>query len=611
MSDQELDPGGVSGTSADDAFGAARRELLSLLAEAASLSGSAAEMCEELEDKLRSNTFNLVVVGQFKRGKTHLINALIGEPLLPVAVVPLTSIVTILVYGKDTRVCVQFNDGSEKEIALADLPDYVTELGNPKNAKSVRDVLVSYPSSYLEGGVRLIDTPGVGSIYLHNTDVAYQYLPRCDAALFLLSVDQPVSQAEIDFLRDVREFSHKIFFLLNKIDHLTGDEVRDSIAFSEQALEQAMGAGVRLFPVSAKLALEGKLKKSEEMLRESGLPEFSRVLHHFLINEKGKVLLQSAGRTLLRVLSQERFQAELEKQSLTTPLGELEAKLELFENRRREILAERDSFSMLLDGELKRFVTGVLDQDLRTFKNDLVRKMEQGFETFYGEHRELSLKELNDALERYVVAEVEKAFVDWRRLEEEKVGRAFEEICNGYAARINGILDELLKFSSELFAVPLQIIHAESFWARKLDFYFKMKQEPVGLDLLADSVTQVWPGFILKRFARFRNYVFGLANRFIVNKRKRHMLETIDIQAGRIRFDLVSRLDKGRAQFQKEVLRRVDATVEAVARAVEQGRNERARGEREAEARSRVLDERLDRIRSIETRIHGVISLEE
>jgi len=251
----------------------------------------------------------------------------------------------------------------------------------------------------------------------------------------------------------------------------------------------------------------------------------------------------------------------------------------------------------------------VLDKDLARFKDDLARSMEAGFDAFYEEQRNLSLKELNDALERYVVSEVEKAFADWRRLEEEKIAEAFEKICNGYAARINGILDELLKFSSELFAVPLEIVHAESFWARNLDFYFKMKQEPVGLDMLTDSVTQVLPGFIMKRFAKFRAYMFGVANRFILNKRKRHMVETIDVQAGRIRFDFVNRLEKGKAQFQREILRRVDATVDAVAQAVEKGKSERRRGEEEVRVRSRFLDERIAAIRGMEGKVQEIISL--
>lgn len=194
--------------------------------------------CTELREKIETNTFNLVVVGQFKRGKTSLINALLGAAILPVAVVPLTSIVTIMKYGDALRIMVYFNDGRVAAIKTESLPEYVTERGNPKNKKDVSEVVITYPSPYLRGGVRLIDTPGVGSIYQHNTDVAYQYLPKSDAALFLLSVDQPMSKAELDFLRDVQEYSNKIFFLLNKADYLIEKGISQRYRSEKEATER-------------------------------------------------------------------------------------------------------------------------------------------------------------------------------------------------------------------------------------------------------------------------------------------------------------------------------------------------------------------------------------
>ena len=196
-------------------------EILDCIGRIAGLEHLAGFPLDELMEKVRTNTLNLVVVGQFKRGKTCLINALMGVDLLPTAVVPLTSIVTVLTYGEAMHIEVAFQDGEVRAIDPQNLVDYVTEPGNPKNLKNVKEVLVRYPSPYLKDGVRLVDTPGVGSVYLHNTDIAYQYLPNSDAALFLLSVDQPVSQAELDFLKDVQQYSDKIFFLLNKIDYFT------------------------------------------------------------------------------------------------------------------------------------------------------------------------------------------------------------------------------------------------------------------------------------------------------------------------------------------------------------------------------------------------------
>ncbi len=184
-----------------------KEEILRCIDTLQSVAGIPGSLGEELRDKIEHNVFNLVVLGQFKRGKTSLINALLGAEILPTAIVPLTSIATILTYGPVLNIKVYFNDGRVTEIEPAALPQYVTEKGNPKNEKEVREVIIHYPSPYLQDGVRLIDTPGVGSVFEHNTDVAYQYLPKSDAALFLLSVDQPVSKAELEkpIISEVKE----------------------------------------------------------------------------------------------------------------------------------------------------------------------------------------------------------------------------------------------------------------------------------------------------------------------------------------------------------------------------------------------------------------------
>ena len=84
-------------------------------------------------NKIESATFNLAVVGEFKRGKSTLVNALIGDNLLPMAVIPLTSIATIIAYGSRTHIAVRFQNHHSIEITKEELPNYVTESGNPKN----------------------------------------------------------------------------------------------------------------------------------------------------------------------------------------------------------------------------------------------------------------------------------------------------------------------------------------------------------------------------------------------------------------------------------------------------------------------------------------------
>ena len=218
-----------------------RERIFEVIEQMLDLGLSDRDSCLEMKEKLETNTFNLVVVGQFKRGKTCLINALLGADILPVSVIPLTSIVTIVVYSETLAVKVFFKNGKTVDIPVESLPDYVTETGNPKNEKEVSEVVVLYPSPYLKDGVRLVDTPGVGSVYIHNTDVAYRYLPKSDAALFLLSIDQPVSSAEIEFLNDVREYAGRIFFLLNKTDYLSAEEVGSALCLPKRRSNRSWG----------------------------------------------------------------------------------------------------------------------------------------------------------------------------------------------------------------------------------------------------------------------------------------------------------------------------------------------------------------------------------
>ena len=98
----------------------------------------------ELSEKLTHEQFNLVVMGQFKRGKSTFINALLGAPIVPTSIVPLTSVVTILRYGQQRRAVVNFLDDRRQEVPLEDIAQFVTEKQNPENKLGVKEQLVRF-----------------------------------------------------------------------------------------------------------------------------------------------------------------------------------------------------------------------------------------------------------------------------------------------------------------------------------------------------------------------------------------------------------------------------------------------------------------------------------
>ena len=123
-----------------------------------------------LEEKLAAGQLHLAVLGQMKRGKSSLINALLAADVLPTGVLPVTAIITEIRYGSSPAATIVYTAGGMREsVALNTLADYITEAGNPGNRKQVASVEISYPSSFLESGIVLIDTPGIGSTHAHNT----------------------------------------------------------------------------------------------------------------------------------------------------------------------------------------------------------------------------------------------------------------------------------------------------------------------------------------------------------------------------------------------------------------------------------------------------------
>ena len=219
--------------------------------------------------------------------------------------------------------------------------------------------------------------------------------------------------------------------------------------------------------------------------------------------------------------------------------------------------------------------------------------MEEGFDAFYDDHKDLSLKDLNDALEAYVVNQVEPAFTAWRIKEDDSLAKAYQAICDRFAHKMNRIIDALLEFSSQLFAVPFSSVEAESVWTGESSFSYKLREEPVGLDLLAASLTQVFPQYVSNRFQKLKAYLFRKANSMIIRKRRQHMLEAIEMQAGRMRHDFIERLKGSKQKFHREMVSKMHSTLEGISTALEKGMKQRAQGEEELLQRQAVLAEEL------------------
>ena len=265
---------------------------------------------QRLVDRLENKKITIAVIGQFKRGKTTLINTMLGEELLPVGIVPITAAITRIEYSGDTAsadataagpmATVFFRNGLREEVPAADLHMYISEQENHDNERNVAEVELLTDSEFLKDGITLVDTPGVGSVHENNSKSAVDFARESDGVVFMLSVDSPLNQIEVDFLRKVRRFAGKFYFTVNKIDRVDEDELAEYLAYCRELiigimeLDEEDAKALKLVPVSAR--------------KGTGVQELMDLMHEDLVSRRAEIMERSVGLKLLQILNNTRSQ---------------------------------------------------------------------------------------------------------------------------------------------------------------------------------------------------------------------------------------------------------------------------------------------------------------
>ena len=209
--------------------------------------------------RILQGRFYVASIGQFKRGKSTLINALIGEPILPVGVAPVTSVITVVRHGATPQATVRFETGGSAIIDVGRIVDYVTETANPDNSKRVTMVELLVPAAELASGMCLVDTPGVGSLFEANARTTRTFVPQIDAALVVFGADPPLTGDEFGLIADARRETSRFVFVLNKADRASDDEREQSIAFARNHVAERLGFDTGpVICVSSTQALRGQ-----------------------------------------------------------------------------------------------------------------------------------------------------------------------------------------------------------------------------------------------------------------------------------------------------------------------------------------------------------------
>lgn len=243
----------------------------------------------DLFARLAEDRFNLAMVGRFSRGKTSLMNAILGADLLPVGVVPITSVITMVSYGSDPKAVLHYRGTSLfMDIPIPDLPLYITERGNPGNRRGIRVAEVQVPAEFLRRGFTFVDTPGLGSAIIANTRTTEEFLPEADALILVSSHDSPLSEEEAAIIAAARAADRALFVVLNKQDLVDAPARADAVAHVGEVIREAGGDArpAAVFSVSARAALAARMAGDAARLAASGVPALEQALVAFLLNER-------------------------------------------------------------------------------------------------------------------------------------------------------------------------------------------------------------------------------------------------------------------------------------------------------------------------------------
>ncbi len=214
----------------------------------------------------REETLNVAVLGRFKAGKSSFLNHLLGRDLLPVGAVPVTSVVSEIRYGPKERAEIRFLDGHTEDVPVEDIGAYVDEARNPENRKRVALAAVELPELARFRGIRFVDTPGLESVLSHNTDASLEWLPNVGLAIVAVGVDPPLSQSDIELIRQLSRYTPNISLLLTKVDVLTENDRRQVEEYVRGQLRRHWNGSVPVYPYSIKPGYEALQKHFEETL---------------------------------------------------------------------------------------------------------------------------------------------------------------------------------------------------------------------------------------------------------------------------------------------------------------------------------------------------------
>ncbi len=261
---------------------------------------AAAKTIAETEKDFLEKKLMVVTVGEMKRGKSSMLNALLGEKeqIFPVNASVATNAITIVRYGEEEKVEVVTEERKKgimlpttKTIHRTEIPNYVSEQGNPSNFKNVRLLKVEIPNPLLKEGIVFVDTPGVGSLNISHAETTYGFLPNADLLLFVSDASSGLTETELNFLKRGYKYCKNVLFPLTKKD--TNPRYKEIMEDNQYKISAALGISideVTLIPISNTAKIRYLETQSKAALASSNFPEFERLMWSTIAAKRGEIM---------------------------------------------------------------------------------------------------------------------------------------------------------------------------------------------------------------------------------------------------------------------------------------------------------------------------------
>lgn len=288
-----------------------------------------AEQAREASSRIKSHVFSVGIMGEFKRGKSTVINALLGEEIAPADVVPASATLNRITYGLNPKATIVYKDGHREVVPVNKIADYVTKIteGAAATAELVQQAIVEYPCQFCQNNVEIIDTPGLNDDERMDA-ISESVIPRLDAVVLVLSAGSPFSKSEAEFVRNKLMTSDvtRLIVLVNRIDTIYSekDRVRILESIREKIVREILDrtasihgadsklyqdtvdklADIKIYPLSAIQALVGRIENQPELVERSGILTFEERLRKLLTQERGTLEILRAANVITSMLAE-------------------------------------------------------------------------------------------------------------------------------------------------------------------------------------------------------------------------------------------------------------------------------------------------------------------